>query len=185
MPEPFLQGHDLNIRIVPAVNLAATSTDEILALCERAYGEDYRSMFHTFASPVHVIGTIGDAIVAHALWVTRWLASGPIGPLRTAYVEAVATEPQFQRRGYASLLMQRLIDAVADFDLAALSASDQGQSIYARLGWQTWSGPLFIRTDTGAIATPDDAVMIHTLPGTPRLDTASPLSAEWREGELW
>ena len=81
--------------------------------------------------------------------------------------------------------MQHLIDAVADFDLAALSASDQGQSLYARLGWQTWSGALFIRTDTGTIATPDDAVMIFRLPATPRLDTASPLSAEWREGELW
>jgi aminoglycoside 2'-N-acetyltransferase I len=56
---------------------------------------------------------------------------------------------------------------------------------YARLGWELWRGPLFVRTDAGLMPTPDEEVMILRLPRTTPLDLDSPLSAEWREGELW
>jgi hypothetical protein len=85
--------------------------------------------------------------------------------------------------------MRRLAEAIADqsircdFDLGALSPSDDG--FYVRLGWETWRGPLSIRTATGSMPTPEDRVMILCLPGTPDLDLDAPLSAEWRDGELW
>ena len=56
---------------------------------------------------------------------------------------------------------------------------------YARLGWVMWQGKLFIRTDEGLLPTPDDQIMIKTLPKSPALDLNGSLSAEWREGELW
>lgn len=55
----------------------------------------------------------------------------------------------------------------------------------ARLGWETWRGPLFIRTADGLLPTPDEDVMIRRLPRTPALDVTQSLSAEWRQGELW
>jgi aminoglycoside 2'-N-acetyltransferase I len=107
--------------------------------------------------------------------VTRWLQPGDGPRLRTAYVEMVATEPGFQRRGFAT--------AVHDFDLGGLCPAAPG--LYARLGWVFWRGPLSIRTPEGLAPTPEERIMILRLPKTPALDLDLPLSAEWRQGEVW
>jgi aminoglycoside 2'-N-acetyltransferase I len=175
----------VNIRTSPAAGLTARARDEILALCDRAYGEDLRDAIQSFQDPIHVFATVDDAIVSHALWITRWLAPGERTPLRTAYVEAVATDPAYQGRGFASAVMRKLLGEVAGFDLAALCPSDDGQLLYSRLGWETWAGRLSIRRGSELIATPDESIMIHRLPGSPPLNLNDPLSAEWRPGELW
>ena len=179
-----LRGSDLEIQLVPGDRLGSRR-DHVFALCERAYLQDLRDVPDTFENPQHVLGTDDGTLVSHALWITRWLAPGALAPLRTAYVEWVATDPAHQRRGYASAIMRALIGATRDFQLAALSTSDLGQSMYTRLGWERWRGPLYIRTPTGLLATPGETVMIHRLPATPMLSLDDPLSAEWREGELW
>lgn len=79
--------------------------------------------------------------------------------------------------------MRALQAQILDFDLAALSPFDERW--YARLGWETWRGPLSIRTATGLLPTPDEQVMTLRLPRTPALDLDAPLSAEWRELESW
>ena len=123
-------------------------------------------------------------MVSHALWVTRWLQAGNGPLLRTAFVEAVATEPAFQGRGFRHAeSCKTLQTAIVDYDLAGLSTGIP--AFYTRLGWQSWRGPLFVRTEVGLLATPSDAVMILSLSRTPPFDLDGPLSAEWRVGELW
>ncbi len=173
------------IHVRSSAELSEQTRDEILELCDRAYGEDLRPAFGTFVEPVHVLAVVEGTIVSHALWVTRWLAPGGSAPLRTAYVEAVATDPVHERRGFASAVMRTLVSRVATFQLAALCPSDRGQALYRRLGWARWSGPLSIRQDVRVIETPEESVMIYRLPGSPTLDLTEPLSAEWRPGELW
>jgi predicted acetyltransferase len=95
----------------------------------------------------------------------------------------VATEPQYQGRGFASAVMRRLANAIDDFEIGALSPAES--RLYVKLGWVFWQGPLFIRARDGLISTSDASVMILRLSKTPPLDLTSPLSAEWREGELW
>jgi GNAT superfamily N-acetyltransferase len=180
-----LRGWDLEIHIESSTEVSAQARNEILALCDRAYGEDLRTAFDGFVEPVHVLATVEGTIVSHALWVTRWLAPGGRAPLRTAYVEAVATDPVHERRGFASAVLRTLVSRVATFQLAALCPSDRGQSLYRRLGWESWIGPLSIRQGADVIETPDESVMIYRLAGTPPLNLAEPLSAEWRPGELW
>jgi aminoglycoside 2'-N-acetyltransferase I len=97
------------IRVVAAGALSRPVRDEIPALCRRAYGEDLQAALDSFTDPIHVIATVDGQIVSHALWITRWLAPGGRAPLRTAYVEAVATDPAFQRRGHASSVLRALI----------------------------------------------------------------------------
>ena len=174
----------MEIRVVPGDQLGATR-EQVFALCERAYLQDLRAIPGTFDSPTHVLGIVGGTVVSHALWITRWVAPGTSAPLRTAYVEWVATDPVYQRRGYASAIMRTLIGAIEDFQLAALSTWDSGQSLYARLGWESWRGPLFIRGPAGLLATPGETVMVHRLARSPELCLDDSLSAEWREGELW
>lgn len=163
--------------------MTADLETEILTLCNRAYEEDLQALFTTFTGATHVVAALGGAIASHAMWVTRWLQPGCGAMLRTAYVEMVATEPRFERRGLATSVMQYLAKNISDFDLGALCPAEPG--LYLKLGWVRWRGPLHIRQHGGLLATPDERVMVLALPKTPRLDFDAPLSAEWRPGELW
>lgn len=173
----------LTIRLAQSAELSQPERDELLALCSRAFHCNYDVIYRTFVDPTHLLGTVDGVLVCHALWITRWLQTSTSPSLRTAFVEAVATEPACQGRGYATQVMRRLHAAIGAFDLAALSTGIPG--FYRRLGWETWHGPLFIRANGDLLATPDDTVMILRLPRTPSLNLGEPLSAEWREGELW
>lgn len=173
----------LTFIINPGNDLSTQVKADIVGLCSRAYEMKFEPMLKTFSDPTHVLAYSDDKLVSHALWVTRWLQSEPFPFLRTAFVEAVATDPLYQGRGFGTALMRVLGEAIADFDLGALSPAELG--LYSRTGWELWRGPLFIRTQQGLLPTPDDRVMILRLPKTPALDLEAPLSAEWREGELW
>ena len=174
---------NLKVEVLHANQLAAEHLAEIHALCNRAYQADLEPLFRTFSDVTHVIGWWGSAIVSHAMWVTRWLQPGDQPPRRTAYVEMVATEPQFQGRGFASAVMHRLASAIHDFEMGGLCPAEP--MLYEKLGWIFWQGPLFIRTKDDLISTLETQIMILPLPKTPPLELTLPLSAEWREGELW
>ena len=173
----------LKLEVLHADQLMSEQLAEIHALCNRAYDADLESLFRTFSDVTHVIGWWGPVMVSHAMWVTRWLQPSNQPPLRTAYVEMVATEPQFQGRGFASAVMRRLASAIHDFEMGGLCPAEP--MLYTKLGWVFWQGPLFIRTKESLISTPEIQVMILPLPKTLLLDLTLPLSAEWREGELW
>jgi aminoglycoside 2'-N-acetyltransferase I len=174
----------LHIQVLSSESLSNTGRRNIISLCNRAYEEDMQPLFDTFVGATHVLGFLDGSLVSHALWVTRYLQVGTDPLLRTAYVEAVATEQAYRNRGFATAIMERLASEIQDFDLAALSPFSV--KYYERLGWERWRGPLFIRTENGLLPSPDDEeVMVLRLPNTPDLDLSAPLSAEWREGELW
>jgi aminoglycoside 2'-N-acetyltransferase I len=164
-----------------AMNPAAAA--EVRALCEAAYGEEMASYLADIGPGVHLLCRREGRLVTHLMWVTRWLQPEGGAPLRTAYVELVATAPGEQRRGYASALLASFPPLVEDFHLAALAPATEG--IYTRLGWRYWLGPLATRKDGRLIPTPEDRIMILTLPRTPPLDLHLPLSVEWRPGEVW
>jgi aminoglycoside 2'-N-acetyltransferase I len=173
----------LTFEVIQGGTLSERERCEVLALCSCAYRTDYEPLFRTFAGAAHILARQDGALVSHALWVTRCLQCGTLPPLRTAYVEAVATEEAYRRRGFATAVMQRLAAEIRGFELGGLSPAYPG--LYARLGWELWRGPLFIRAPDGLLPTPGEEVMILRLPKTPALDLDAPLSAEWREGELW
>jgi aminoglycoside 2'-N-acetyltransferase I len=173
----------LTLAAIEGRDLSGADRAAVIDLCSRAFETDFAALFNTFHEPTHVLAKLDGVLVSHALWVTRWLQAGSGPLLRTAFVEAVATGPAYQDRGFATQVMRMLQAAVIDYDLAGLSTGRPG--FYARLGWQNWRGPLFVRTDVGLLATPNDSVMVLLLPDTLPLDLNGPLSAEWRVGELW
>ena len=174
----------LSIEIAESQSISHADLLAICDLCTEAYAEDFSGAFDTLGPGVHVIGRLEGRIVSHAMWVVRALQPGRGAPLRAAYVEAVATRRGYQRRGFATRILTRLAQEIRGFELGALSPSDE--RFYARLGWEPWRGPLFIRTDTGLDPTPEESVMILRLEATPAdLDLDEPLSAEWRPGEVW
>jgi aminoglycoside 2'-N-acetyltransferase I len=58
---------------------------------------------------------------------------------------------------------------------------------YERLGWRTWQGPAFVRTDGGERRTPDEEgfLLVLATPSSPALDPAAPISCDWRPGDAW
>lgn len=82
--------------------------------------------------------------------------------LRTAFVEAVATAPEHQGKGFASAVLRELATHITSYDLGALSPSEA--AFYERLGWELWRGPLGIRTEHGLKPTPGEEAMILRLP---------------------
>lgn len=178
------QTDQFNIQVIHGKAISETLKKEIISLCNRAYEEDMESLLETFVDATHILGYFESVLVSHALWVTRYLQAGTDPIMRTAYVEAVATDSNYRNRGFAASVMKYLIGEIQDFELAALSPFSL--EYYERLGWEFWLGPLFIRTNDTLLPSPDDEeVMIFRLPKTPTLDLNATLSAEWRTGELW
>jgi GNAT superfamily N-acetyltransferase len=170
----------MRIERVATQSLSASTLAELRGLCDLAYG---RPVFETLGGGDHVLGWHEGRLVCHAMWITRWLQPQGRAPLKTAYVELVATHPNQRGRGYATAIMERVGVEIADEELGGLSPATHG--LYERLGWRLWRGPLFARTDAGLLPTPDDRVMVLQLSRTPPMDLQGSLSIEWRPGEVW
>jgi aminoglycoside 2'-N-acetyltransferase I len=134
---------------------------------------------------LHFLAVLDGRTVGHASVVERELhVAGR--PMRTGYVEAVATSPQMQGRGVGTLVMRAANDHIrSTYELGALGTGEQG--FYARLGWRAWQGPLFVRSPEGELRTPeeDGGIMVLTTPSTGQLDLSAPLSCDWRAGDVW
>lgn len=173
---------ELQIGLAERRGLPEELETAIVALCTRAYEEPFAEYLAPFDDGTHLLGWLDGHLVSHLLLAPRTLHHGGRA-LRTAYVEAVATEPAMQGRGFASALLREAADLMAEYDLGVLSPSDH--AFYERLGWERWRGPLMLRTATGDEPTPDEEVMYLRLPRTPAIDPDGALACEWRPGELW
>ena len=158
---------------------------EVLDLCNVAYGEDLTELFLSMGPAVHVLIRDDGKLVSHAMWVTRWLQIEGDPLLRTAYVEAVATDPAYRNLGLASRVMRRLVAEIPEeFEIAALSPTTI--PLYERLGWRAWVGRLGVRMPDGdVVPIPDEVAMVYELAGRPPVDIRRALSIEWRPGEIW
>jgi RimJ/RimL family protein N-acetyltransferase/predicted N-acetyltransferase YhbS len=183
-------GTDLRLRRVRTDQLTPRETAAIRDLLFGAFGTVPDEAFteddwqHALGG-VHFVLEPGAEIVAHAAVVERELhVDGR--PLRTGYVEAVATAPARQRRGLGSILMRDVAGFIRHgYELGALGTGSQG--FYERLGWLTWKGPTYVRAADGLRPTPEDDgyVLVLPTPSTPRLDLTAPISCDWRPGDVW
>jgi aminoglycoside 2'-N-acetyltransferase I len=142
--------------------------------------------WHNALGGVHFVLEDGEArILTHASVVTRELQVGG-RPFRTGYVEAMATWPDRQRRGFGTLVLGAVNNHISSvYELGGLDTGSPG--FYESLGWQRWRGPTFVRTLKEATRTPeeDGNVMVLVTPQTGELDLDESISCEWRPGEIW
>ena len=180
--------------MLPTDELAPAEIDVIRQLMWAAFADDAHGRFseddweHALGGThfVLVLDVQGRSeIVAHASVVERELHVAE-RPIRTGYVEAVATAPDYQRRGHGATVMRAVNSYIdASFKLGALGTGSH--AFYQRLGWRTWRGPSYVRTATGLEATPDEDGYIMVLPtrSSPPLDLDAPISCDWRRGDVW
>ena len=128
--------------------LDATTRAAIINVCIMAHQEeDFRNLFtYIPAGGTHFLAYRGQALVSHAVVTTRWLQPEGQPCLRTAYLDAVATLPAYQRQGIGSTFMRHLALGIADYDIGCLETDRQ--SFYAQVGWEEWRGPLAGRKGT-------------------------------------
>jgi aminoglycoside 2'-N-acetyltransferase I len=148
------------------------------------FGEDD---WHHALGGVHVLAVEDGELVAHAAVVDRTLrAAGR--PLRTGYVEGVATRADRRRRGLARLVMGEANAIIRQrHELGALSDGSGIPGFYERLGWEHWRGPTFVEAAPEPVRTEDDddGVMVLRTPATGALDLTAPLVCDWRPGDPW
>jgi aminoglycoside 2'-N-acetyltransferase I len=174
----------LTLSVVPHDQLSSSQKAEVLTLCSSTYDEDFTPFFKLLGSAIHVLARVDGKLVCHAAWVARDLRLAGVRSLKSAYIEAVATDTAHRGKGYASQVLASIPPLLEDFDITALSPSDVG--FYEKLGWELWCGPLCYVRDSVVANTPDEQVMIYRLPHTPPdLDLHTTLMADWREHEIW
>ena len=183
-------GQRSRVRRVTTDELTPREVSSIRRLLEDAFGSDVEERFteedwdHAVGG-VHFLLELGGEILAHASVVERELHVGR-RPIRTGYVEAVATAPAHQRRGHGTAVMRAVGEYIPEhFPLGALGTGSQ--AFYERLGWEIWRGPSFVRTQAGAQRTPDDDgyIMVLRTPRSPPLDLGDSISCDWRPGDVW
>ncbi len=174
----------VDLQVVAGKDLTFEVRQEVIALCDLAYEEDMGAILKEFVDPVHVLGYFEGRLVTHALWIERFLHPEGLPMLRTAYVEAVATHPDFRSRRFASQIMREVVEHIQDYDIGGLAPFNV--EYYANLGWELWRGKLYERKDGEVLTSdPEERVMIYRLAKTPALDLDVPISVEWRVGEVW
>jgi GNAT superfamily N-acetyltransferase len=162
--------------------------DGIVALCNRAFAHDpahdFTNLFDFVTDSMHLLASEAGELVGHACWAERRLQPEGLPPLRTAYVDAVATEPARQGRGIGSAVMDRFACEAEGYELQALS-TDSAVGFYERLGWECWQGPTAARTPEGLRPTPDDIALVRRTATTHALDLTARLIANDRGGSPW
>jgi aminoglycoside 2'-N-acetyltransferase I len=159
----------------------------IIELCVEAHQEqDFRNLFtYVSSGGLHFLAYHDEVLVSHALVTTRWLQTEDQSPLKTAYIDAVATLPAYQGQGYGSALMRQLANEI-DREYVIACLETERETFYENLGWQTWRGPLAGHNEHGLIPTPEQhGIMILRLSQTPTLDLDSMLTIECQTGRIW
>ena len=179
-----------HLRRLRTEDLTSREVRAIRDMLEVAFGQDEEERFteddwqHALGG-VHFVLDVDEEIVVHAAVVARMLHVGGV-PLRTGYVEAVATAPSRQRTGLGTVVMRDVGRHIAEvFELGALGTGTH--QFYERLDWVTWGGPSSVRAPEGERRTPDDDgyIMVLRTPSSPPLDITAPISCDWRPGDVW
>jgi aminoglycoside 2'-N-acetyltransferase I len=173
---------------VASGDLRPHDVDSLRALFDAAWADEEEftneDWDHAFGGIHFVVGE-GGVIVSHASVVERQLHTNGID-LTTGYVEAVATRPLDQRRGYGSAVMREAGEYIDQtFQLGALGTGRH--AFYEQLGWVVWKGPTAVRTDRGLVRTPeeDGNILVRLTPQSPQLYLSAPISCDWRPGDVW
>ncbi|MEU7427184.1 GNAT family N-acetyltransferase [Streptomyces sp. NPDC048362] len=174
------------LRLAHTADLAAADLHRVRALLDDAFDGDFSDQdFDHGLGGTHVLLHDDAGLAAHGAVVQRrvrhwgrWLRAG--------YVEAVAVRADVRRTGLGGRVMaelERLTDRA--YDLGALSASEEGASLYASRGWQCWAGRVHALSPDGIVRLPDEEGGVWVRPALAGpLDPAQELVFDWRDGDI-
>jgi aminoglycoside 2'-N-acetyltransferase I len=178
----------LSIETCRTYSMSPELRREVLDLCNAAFGQPFETLFSLLPPDgLHLLGREDGKLVSHLVITDRWLRVEGGPNMRTAYIDAVATQAEFRRRGFAGALLKRVVELCSSrCDLLALSMDNP--ELYTRYGFVKWHGRLSTEKESGT--------GVETLPGQGRLmvrvvnmsilpDAARTMTANWRPGGGW
>ena len=174
------------LHTAPTGALSPSFLRELRALLDSSFEGDFSDEDWDHAlGGAHVWLTGLHGLISHGSLVERTLVcSGET--LGVGFVEAVATDASYRRKGHGSRVMRRIGELIReDYPLGALSNGTH--AFYECLGWERWRGPTFVESPGGRERTPadDDDIMILRTPRSPRLDLNGEIVCDWRLGDVW
>jgi len=176
------------IQAIRTFRLPAQARRELLDMCNSAFGMPFDALFDMLPPDgLHLLGRIGGRLVAHLVITDRCLRADDGPWLRTAYIDAVATHPQFQRQGNAGTLIRRAVQSCSGrYELLALATDTP--TLYAKYGFVKWPGAQMNETEdgTGVEISPEQNNLM-VLPCTKAFETdqSATMTANWRPGGGW
>jgi aminoglycoside 2'-N-acetyltransferase I len=175
------------VRVVESADLSGAERHAIRRLLDAAFAGEFSDddWDHALGGWHALIGS-STGVIAHASVVPRRLIVAGKA-LHAGYVEAVAVQPDRQRRGLGTAVMRAITDLVRDrFELGALSTGEW--SFYAGLGWERWRGPTFVRLGDGTLRRSpdeDDGVMVLRAGRSQQIDLMASIACDERAGDSW
>ncbi len=106
----------ITFQVLRADELSLAQRAQIIDLGAAAYDEPFDWLFDMLPDSTHLLGRQAHDLVCHAAWVTRWFEPEGRPMLRAAYIEAVATAPEYQGRGLATALMREVATLIGGSD---------------------------------------------------------------------
>ncbi|MFG2980908.1 GNAT family N-acetyltransferase [Streptomyces sp. NPDC048258] len=160
---------------------------EIRALLDGAFEGDFSDEdFEHGLGGMHVLVREGGELVGHGSVVQRRVVHRGRA-LRVGYVEGVGVRADRRRRGIGSAVMAGLEAVIGRaYVLGALSASEDGASLYERRGWAVWGGPIGVLGPQGPERLPEEegSTYVWVPPGGALPDPAGRLDFDWRNGDV-
>jgi aminoglycoside 2'-N-acetyltransferase I len=157
----------------------------VLDTCNAAFGQPFDILFDLLPPDgAHFLGHVDGRLVAHLVVTDRSMRFGEGRWLRAGYIDAVATLPDFRRRGYASELLRAAIEiGRRRYDLFALATSIP--QLYSGCGFAKWRGRQFVENQdcAGVVATEEQGnLMVLPFGNAVPEDDTLPVVANWRPG---
>jgi aminoglycoside 2'-N-acetyltransferase I len=176
----------VRIHLFPTGEAPPDLLTQIRRLLDEAFAGEFSDddWEHTLGGS-HVVVSESGVPLSHAAVVPRLLEVGG-RPLRSGYMEGVATAPSRRREGLGSMAMSEAARLIrSHYEIGALSSGLHG--FYQRLGWERWTGPTSVRRDDEAIRTEedDDGLMVLRFGPSLDLDLGAPITCEARRGDHW
>ena len=177
----------VDIVVVESDQVDPATRLRLRALWDRAFGARFTDddADHAYGG-VHVLAREGDRLIGHASAVPRLIRFGE-EPWRTVgYVEAVATDPEFQGEGIGRRTMERLQKEISARWPVALLSTGRATGFYELLGWERWRGLSYTRTSTGVVRDGEHGgLMVLRLDPSAVPDLAVGVTCEDRSGDAW
>ncbi len=163
-----------------------TFLNELRELLAKAFGSNFTGDdWEHGLGGTHIVLRDSRLLVAHAAIVPRRLYIGE-DIFSGGYVENVATLPDRQHQGLASLaIMEANSTIVKRFEVGALSSSSK--DFYRKFGWEDWQGPSYVLTNNEWVRSEseDDGIMILRVGPSSNLNLESRIACDERPGDSW
>ncbi len=170
-----------------APELGSDLARQMRAMLDEAYEGDFadEDWEHACGGMHFWIEQDGE-IAAHAAVVIRTIEFGE-QRLRAGYVEAVATREQDRGKGYGTAVMRAAGEWIEQNCEAGVLSTGEAP-FYARLGWEMWQGPTWMRREDGSLERTEDddgGIMVLRTGRSPAWNVQERIVAEERSGDVW